>query len=67
VFKNSKQTECLPYPQVKSAHKQIKEQALLIFKDKAVGDNLQEFVAKVEQEIQKKYLAVKNKCLSIFE
>jgi hypothetical protein len=51
VFKNSKQTECLPYPQVKNAHKQIKEQSLLFFKEKAVGDNLQEFVGKVEEEI----------------
>jgi hypothetical protein len=34
-----------------------------MFKDKAVGDNLQEFVGKVEEEIQKKYLVAKNKCL----
>lgn len=45
----------------------MKEESLLYFREKAVGENLKEFEHKIAEEIHKKYLSVKSKCLSIYE
>ena len=63
----NKVTECVDYNALKQHHKQIREEALNYFREKAVGQNLKDFEIKILEEIQKKYLIVKQKCLQIYE
>ena len=63
VFLNASKTECIDYPKFKESHKSIKEESLGHFKEKAVGDGLQDFQSKILDEIQKKYILMKEKCI----
>lgn len=59
VFLNRKQTDCHNYDVIKESHKRFRDQSILFFKEKAVGQNLKDFEVKILDEIQKKYLLVK--------
>ena len=69
VFLNPKNTDCQNYNVLKLSHKKLREESLQYFRDKAVGQGteLKQFEAKIAEEIQKKYLFVKTKCLEIYE
>eukprot|EP00347_Sterkiella_histriomuscorum_P021939 403332245 len=67
VFLNFKKTDCVNYNDVKQIHKKLREESLIYFKDKAVGQNLKEFEGKILDEIAKKYQIVKQKCMQIYE
>jgi hypothetical protein len=58
-----KQTECVNYTQLKVNHKQLREESILLFREKAVGENMKDFEVKILEDIQKKFLAIKVKCL----
>ena len=40
-------------------HKKLKEESLLYFKEKAVGDNLKDYEEKIVEEVAKKYALIK--------
>ena len=62
-----KQNDCRNYDVLKQCNKQLKEQSILFFREKAVGQNLKEFETQISDEIHKRYMAVKAKCLQIYE
>ena len=43
IFTNVSKTECVDYPTFKESHKASKDEAIAHFKEKAVGDNLNDF------------------------
>lgn len=59
IFTNATKTECVDYSSFKESHKVSKDEALTHFKEKAVGENLNDFQNKILDEIQKKYIAFK--------
>ena len=67
AFLNLKRTECVNYTDLKKINKTLREESLAYFKEKAVGQNLKEFESKILDDLQKKFLVVKNKCLQIYE
>jgi hypothetical protein len=67
AFTNPKHTDCQRYDLIKQQHKTIRAQCLTLFKEKAVGQDLKEFEGKISEEIQKKYTAVRNRCIIIYE
>ena len=67
IFTNTAKTECVDYTTLKLLHKNSKEESLTYFREKAVGANLKEYEQKIVDEIAKKYLQYKSKCLSLYE
>lgn len=67
TFLNPKQTDCESWGRVKEAHKRLREQSVANFKAKAVGQNLKDFEDKIAEEISKKYVSIKQKCLKIYD
>jgi len=47
---------------LKRIHKELTAQAHKLFKDKAIGDELEQYQKKIEQEIQSEYQRAKEKC-----
>ena len=43
IFLNNTKTDCTDFPSFKKFHKEIREEAISHFKEKAVGDNLNDF------------------------
>ena len=67
IFLNTKLTDCKDYGILKEAHQRLRESSILLFKEKAVGQNLKDFEHKINEAIQKKFIAVKSKCLEIYD
>lgn len=67
IFLNPKQTDCKDYYILKQAHHKLRDESLTLFKEKAVGQNLKDFENKIFEEIQKKYLSIKTKCIEIYQ
>ena len=59
TFLNASKTECINYSDLKVLHKKLKEESLLYFKEKAVGDNLKDYEEKIVEEVAKKYALIK--------
>ena len=67
IFLNLKQTDCVNQNQLKEHHRKVRDESISLFKEKAVGENLKDFEGKILEDIQKKFLAIKTKCLAIYE
>lgn len=59
--------ECVDYLELKGLHKKLRSESIVFFREKAVGQNLKDFEAKIHAEIQSRYHLVKSKCLQIYE
>lgn len=59
TFLNAKSTDCVNYSQLKDNHKRLRDESLVLFREKAVGDNLKDFEGKILEDIQKKFVAIK--------
>ena len=67
VYLNAKKTQCVDYCQLKTIHKMIMNAVIDRFKEEAFGENHQECLNKIENEITEKYKALKSKLLKHYE
>lgn len=47
VFKGSGEEECVKYLELKELHKKLRQESIVFFREKAVGQNLKDFEAKI--------------------
>lgn len=63
AFTSPQKVDCVGQQAFKELNARLRQESILLFKEKAVGEGQDDFVVKILEQIQKKYMLVKQKCL----